>query len=60
MPPVGAPGARPATPQPSRPGETFTRVALSTMRKVIAERMAHSKSTVPHFYLSMDAEIDDC
>ena len=59
MPPAGAPAARPATPQPSRPGETFTRVPLSTMRKVIAERMAHSKSTVPHFYLSMDAEIDE-
>jgi pyruvate dehydrogenase E2 component (dihydrolipoamide acetyltransferase) len=59
MPPVGAPAARPATPQPSRPGETFTRVPLSTMRKVIAERMAYSKSTVPHFYLSMDAEIDE-
>ena len=61
MPPVatGAPSARPATPQPSRPGETFTRVPLSTMRKVIAERMAHSKSTVPHFYMSMDAEIDE-
>jgi pyruvate dehydrogenase E2 component (dihydrolipoamide acetyltransferase) len=32
---------------------------MSTMRKVIAERMAHSKATVPHFYLTVDCEIDE-
>ncbi len=34
-------------------------VKLSTMRKVIAKRMAESKSQVPHFYLTMDCEIDE-
>lgn len=36
-------------------GET---VRLSAMRRVIAERMTESKSTVPHFYLTVDCEID--
>ncbi len=37
----------------------FEDVKLNSMRKVIAERMVHSKSTVPHFYLSVDCEIDE-
>ena len=28
------------------------------MRKVIARRMLESKQTVPHFYLTVDLEID--
>ncbi len=39
--------------------EAYEIVKMSTMRKVIAERMAHSKSTVPHFYLTVDCEIDE-
>ncbi len=39
--------------------EAYDIVKMSTMRKVIAERMAHSKSTVPHFYLTVDCEIDE-
>lgn len=31
---------------------------LSTMRKVIAKRLTESKQTVPHFYLSVDVELD--
>jgi pyruvate dehydrogenase E2 component (dihydrolipoamide acetyltransferase) len=34
-------------------------IKLSTMRKVIAERMIESKTQVPHFYLTMDCEIDE-
>lgn len=30
----------------------------SSMRKVIARRLSESKSTVPHFYVSMDIELD--
>ena len=29
------------------------------MRRVIAERMTESKATVPHFYLTVDCEIDE-
>ena len=32
---------------------------LGTMRRIIAERMASSKQTVPHFYLTVDCEIDE-
>ena len=31
---------------------------LSNMRKVIAQRMTESKQQVPHFYLTVDCEID--
>jgi len=31
----------------------------TTMRKVIARRLTESKQTVPHFYLTVDCEIDE-
>jgi pyruvate dehydrogenase E2 component (dihydrolipoamide acetyltransferase) len=34
-------------------------VKLTGMRKVIAQRLTESKTTVPHFYLTVDCEIDD-
>ena len=44
---------------PAVSGDDYELVPLNTMRRVIAERMAHSKSTVPHFYLTVDCEIDE-
>ena len=44
---------------PAVSGDDYDLVPLNTMRKVVAERMAHSKSTVPHFYLTVDCEIDE-
>ena len=38
------------------PGDT--RVPHTSIRKVIARRMLESKQTVPHFYLTVDLEID--
>lgn len=32
---------------------------LSTIRKTIARRLTESKTTVPHFYLSIDLELDN-
>ena len=57
----GAPAAR--TPAPadleSMPGlPPFERVKHTNMRKVIARRLTESKQTVPHFYLTVDCEID--
>ncbi len=49
--PSPAPGGAPAA-------EDRT-VKLSTMRRVIAERMTESKATVPHFYLGVDCEVDE-
>ena len=34
-------------------------IPMSGMRKVIAERMVSAKSNVPHFYLTVDCEIDE-
>ncbi|NQY81643.1 MAG: 2-oxo acid dehydrogenase subunit E2 [Alphaproteobacteria bacterium] len=36
----------------------FTRVPLSAMRKIIAQRLTESKQAIPHFYLSADCHID--
>ena len=37
----------------------FTDIPNSNMRKIIAKRLTESKSTVPHFYSSIECEIDD-
>ena len=57
--PESATGTAPVEQQASAPGDTSEVVKLSTMRKVIAQRMAESKSKVPHFYLTMDCELDE-
>jgi pyruvate dehydrogenase E2 component (dihydrolipoamide acetyltransferase) len=36
----------------------FTEVPLSSMRRIIAKRMQEAKATIPHFYLTVDCEID--
>ena len=53
------PKAAPAfTPQPVFAALGDTRVPHTSIRKVIARRMLESKQTVPHFYLTVDFEID--
>ncbi len=57
--PAAAPKPAPAAvPRPvfTAPGDK--RVPHTAVRKVIARRMLESKQTVPHFYLSVDFEID--
>ena len=39
-------------------GMAFKEIPNSTVRKVIAKRLTESKQTVPHFYLTIDCEID--
>lgn len=36
----------------------YDEIKLSTMRKVIARRLTESKQIVPHFYLTVDIELD--
>jgi len=62
-------GARPvprpasAMPVPSGPvpdfGQPYTAVPNSSMRKVIARRLLEAKQTIPHFYLTVDCNIDE-
>jgi pyruvate dehydrogenase E2 component (dihydrolipoamide acetyltransferase) len=39
-------------------GMPYTELPNTTMRKVIAQRLSESKRDVPHFYLSIDTDID--
>ena len=41
-----------------RHSEEFTKIPNSNMRKVIARRLTESKQTVPHFYLTVECELD--
>ena len=44
---------------PSLAGSTdFTDMETSTIRKVIAKKLLESKQTIPHYYLSIDCEMD--
>lgn len=39
--------------------EEFSEIPVSQMRKTIAARLAESKFTAPHFYLTMEIEMDN-
>jgi pyruvate dehydrogenase E2 component (dihydrolipoamide acetyltransferase) len=67
--PAEAPKAATAAPAPAAPRPVaapapvtitapHTKVPNSSMRKIIAKRLAESKQTVPHFYLTTNIEID--
>ncbi|CAL8279081.1 unnamed protein product [Arctogadus glacialis] len=47
-----APGAKVA------PAGTYTDVPISNVRRVIAQRLMQSKQTIPHYYLSVDVNMD--
>ncbi len=62
---VGAPSAAPlpvsapAAPAAETPGEpAYVEVPHTAMRKVIARRLSESKRDAPHFYLTVDCDID--
>ncbi len=45
--------------QTGRSSEQYRLVPNSNMRKVIAKRLVESKQTVPHFYLTVDCQLDE-
>jgi pyruvate dehydrogenase E2 component (dihydrolipoamide acetyltransferase) len=49
-------GAAPAAAAPRIPAGEGSRINLSGMRKVIAERLVASKGPVPHFYLNIEID----
>ncbi len=53
-----APQAKAPAPAPTAGLPSFTEVPHTTMRKVIAQRLVQSKRDAPHFYLTMDCQID--
>lgn len=54
-----AAGKATAVAAPVWSGEAFTEVPVSQMRKTIARRLAESKFTAPHFYLTMDIDMGE-
>jgi pyruvate dehydrogenase E2 component (dihydrolipoamide acetyltransferase) len=57
--PAGSGSAAKAAPLPvaaTPPGASDQRIALSGMRRVIAERLLTSKTTIPHFYLNIEVD----
>jgi pyruvate dehydrogenase E2 component (dihydrolipoamide acetyltransferase) len=41
-----------------KPQEPHEEIQLDNMRKVIARRLTEAKQTIPHFYLTIDVELD--
>ncbi len=56
--PAAAPTAAPAPAAPAFGLPAFTEQPHSMMRKVIARRLVESKREAPHFYLTLDCNID--
>lgn len=51
-------GKAAAVPQVATGKESFDEVPVSQMRKVIAKRLAESKFSAPHFYVTMTIDMD--
>ena len=50
--------AEPAAASADQTSDEYTAVALTSTQKTIASRLVESKQSVPHFYLSVDIELD--
>ncbi|MBM4169076.1 MAG: 2-oxo acid dehydrogenase subunit E2 [Ignavibacteria bacterium] len=46
-----------ASPTPAIPSGVSARIELSPIRKTIAQRMAQSKATAPHFYVTVEIDM---
>jgi len=61
--PLVTPVSAPSGPSPAQLadllGMAYELQPLSSMRKTIARRLTEAKQTVPHFYLTVDCEIDE-
>lgn len=55
--PVAAPKTAPSV-SPALGGDTYEDLPLTSMRKTIAKRLSESMFTAPHFYLSMEINMD--
>ena len=53
-----APLPDPARTRQVRPDQPHDEIPLTNVRKVIARRLTEAKSTIPHFYLEAECEID--
>lgn len=53
-----SPAATPIVGPVAVPAGDYEEVPLSSMRKTIARRLVEAKQTIPHFYLTIDVELD--
>jgi pyruvate dehydrogenase E2 component (dihydrolipoamide acetyltransferase) len=51
---TAAPAIKPIAATPAGPGDQ--RIPLTNMRRIIAERLLASKTTIPHFYLTIEVD----
>jgi pyruvate dehydrogenase E2 component (dihydrolipoamide acetyltransferase) len=56
--PAEAPGIAPPMPPTGAPAEPHEEIKLSNMRKVIARRLTEAKQSIPHYYLTLECELD--
>ncbi len=57
-----ASASAPAAPPPRAPAATITaphqKIPLSNVKRITARRLTEAKQTIPHFYVSIDVELD--
>ncbi|XP_013383918.1 dihydrolipoyllysine-residue acetyltransferase component of pyruvate dehydrogenase complex, mitochondrial-like [Lingula anatina] len=51
--------AAPLPPPQPLPGQAYVDIPMSNVRQVIAKRLLQSKQTIPHYYLSVDINMDN-
>lgn len=57
---LGAAAAPAAAGAPSIPaGAAYVDIPVSNTRAIIAKRLLESKVTIPHYYLSVDINVDE-
>ncbi|KAG0075444.1 pyruvate dehydrogenase complex dihydrolipoamide acetyltransferase component (E2), partial [Linnemannia elongata] len=56
--PAPATKAAPAPAAAAPAGAAYTDIPLTNMRKIIAQRLTESKQTVPHYYVTVEMEMD--
>lgn len=57
--PVAVQPTLPAAPKPAAAaGDSYIDIPLTNMRKTIAKRLVESKQSIPHYYLSIDVNVD--
>ncbi|KAF9185429.1 pyruvate dehydrogenase complex dihydrolipoamide acetyltransferase component (E2), partial [Haplosporangium sp. Z 767] len=57
--PKAAPAPAAAAAAPAAPtGAAYTDIPITNMRKIIAQRLTESKQNVPHYYVTVECEMD--
>lgn len=51
-------GTKVSAPSISAPTAADTKIPLNKLREIIAERTQHSKQTVPHFYVTVEVDLE--